>query len=180
MCIYNIDRMKAQSEMFERAGIVTVCIFKSTPQNIARYSMASVGDCSLALSDVKGRVFKAYMLKKSTKAAIKGMRGMIANYGSLKEFISIPAMMRDTKGMTSIDKIRQLPADFLIDEKGIIVDLFRGERGSDHMPFDRVEAFIPEEFRCKCNKKDCIVPRCRENYADIRRDAMQMIFDGSE
>lgn len=66
-------------------------------------------------------------------------------------------MLSDTNGMMNVNKMRQLPADFLINEDGVIVDLFRAKQMSDHMPFERVEAIIPEEKRCKCNKKDCIV-----------------------
>lgn len=89
-------------------------------------------------------------------------------------------MLSDTNGMMNVSKMRQLPADFLINEDGVIVDLFRAKQMSDHMPFERVEAIIPEEKRCKCNKKDCIVPRCRQNYEAIRREAEAMIFWGSE
>lgn len=89
-------------------------------------------------------------------------------------------MLSDTNGMMNVNKMRQLPADFLINEDGVIVDLFRAKQMSDHMPFERVEAIIPEEKRCKCNKKDCIVPRCRQSYEAIRREAEAMIFLGSE
>ena len=65
----------------------------------------------------------------------------------------------------------QLPADFLIDEEGKIVDLFRAERVADSIPFERIEAFIPEDKRCKCNAKDCISSTCRKNYTEIRRES---------
>ena len=52
-----------------------------------------------------------------------------------------------------MSKAAQLPADFMIDEDGVIVDLFQAKRFTDHMPFERVEEFIPEEKRCRCNGK---------------------------
>ena len=52
-----------------------------------------------------------------------------------------------------MSKAAQLPADFMIDEDGVIVDLFQAKRFTDHMPFERVEEFIPEEKRCRCNRK---------------------------
>ncbi|MDX9722489.1 MAG: redoxin domain-containing protein [Myxococcota bacterium] len=36
----------------------------------------------------------------------------------------------------------RLPADFLIDEHGRVVDLHYGRHFDDHIPFDRVEAFF--------------------------------------
>ena len=65
------------------------------------------------------------------------------------------------------------PADILINEDGIIVDMFKAYETPKqmHMPFDRIEAFIPEGKRCKCNQKDCISPNCRENWKeDMRRN----------
>ena len=62
----------------------------------------------------------------------------------------------------SINGMKLLPADFLINEDGIIVDIFRADNiSSGHMPFSRIEAFIPESKRCKCYRKDCISPACR-------------------
>mmetsp|Transcript_30747 Transcript_30747/g.55705 ORF Transcript_30747/g.55705 Transcript_30747/m.55705 type:complete len:90 (-) Transcript_30747:237-506(-) len=86
--------------------------------------------------------------------------------------------MKDSRGGTNMSQARQLPAEFMIDEDGVIVDLFRAEKMIDHMPFERVEAFIPEGKRCRCNKKDCIVPRCRENYNQIRKESEAMLFIG--
>lgn len=161
-----------------------MCIFKSTPQNIANvlYKGPAAGrsEKSFALSDSQGSVFRAFTVKKSTRAAIAGTINMVLNIRKYSKMLSVSAMMKDTNGMMNVNKMRQLPADFLINEDGIIVDLFRAQQMSDHMPFERVEAIIPEEKRCRCNKKDCIVPRCRENYDAIRREAEAMIFCGGE
>ena len=71
----------------------------------------------------------------------------------------------------SVSGMRLLPADFLIDESGVIVDLFRAESpAKQHMPFERIEAFIPEGKRCRCNKRDCISPTCQRNYVEETGD----------
>ncbi|MBK7973477.1 MAG: AhpC/TSA family protein [Deltaproteobacteria bacterium] len=36
----------------------------------------------------------------------------------------------------------RIPGDFLIDEGGVIHDLFYGEVIADHIPFERVDAFV--------------------------------------
>ena len=68
----------------------------------------------------------------------------------------------------NIGAIRLRPADFLIDENGIVVDIFQAYEVSEqsHMPFDRIEAFIPPNKRCNCGKKDCISPSCRELFKE--------------
>lgn len=148
ICVYNVDRLKQHSDMFKKAGVVTLCIFKSTPQNIVNYSPASSSEDAIALSDTNGSVFKTFMVKKSTRATMNGTVDLLKSFRKCKHVINVSA---DTS------QIRQLPADFMINEDGVIVDLYRAERMGDHMTFERVEAFIPEEKRCRCSKRDCIV-----------------------
>mmetsp|Transcript_20429 Transcript_20429/g.31128 ORF Transcript_20429/g.31128 Transcript_20429/m.31128 type:complete len:136 (+) Transcript_20429:451-858(+) len=120
------------------------------------------------LSDVKGSVYKKFQVKPRVKGFIYAMSVMPK---ILKKF-------KDIKGKGRDEALLQLPADFLIDENGIIVDVFRSETPQDHMEFERIEAFIPKEKRCSCNKKDCISPACRETYAQIRKDAEAMLYLG--
>ena len=145
--------MQRQAEMFKQSGIVTLCVFRSTPINIERYGPA-VG--KIFLSDKKGCVFKSYMVPKSTRAMIAGCREGMKNYSKYKQNVSFSGIMKDSDPKGS----NQLPADFMIDENGVIVDLFRAERITEHMPWERIETFIPKDKRCKCNKKDCIVSCC--------------------
>lgn len=152
---------------------MTICIFRSTPQNIGAYAGAILGTDSFALSDKKGSAYTSFHVKKaSAKQLWKGTVEFSKTYKQYKKYMTVSAAMTgDTSGP-------QLPADFLIDENGIVVDLLRAESMSDHMPFERIEAFIPKQKRCKCNKKDCIVPKCRENYELIRKEAEAMLFMG--
>ena len=135
---------------------MTLSVYKSTPENVKRYGPASESDTSLALSDTKGHAFKKFMLPKSIRAAVGGSFAILAR-SRFRRFFKVLNALRDACWGTNMDMIRQLPGDFMINEDGVIVDLFRAEKMIDQMPFDRVEAFIPEENRCKCNKKDCIV-----------------------
>ena len=74
--------------------------------------------------------------------------------------------------------VAQLPATFMINEDGLVVDLFRADNLLDSMPFERLEAFIPDDKRCKCNKHDCIASRCRKEYEECKREAEAGIFLG--
>ena len=67
-------------------------------------------------------------------------------------------------------RLNQLPVDFLINEEGIVVDLFRAQKIEEHMPLERIEAFVPPEKRYKCNGRQCIFPQCRQNYEEIQAE----------
>lgn len=173
--------MKQQSDMLQRAGIVVISIFQSTPESVKKYvQRKSEREDTLLLSDRKGKVYKTFSLKSgSIVAAVYGPE-MCKNLRKYKAYMDIPALAKDMVSQNSGGPLAQakLPAIFLIDEEGIIVDLFRAETFDDHMPLERIEAFIPKNRRCKCNRKDCITYRCREVYDDIRQQAEAMIFTG--
>jgi len=131
-----------------------------------------------ALSDRKGSVYKQFQLKTKSKAMITGSIELSKNMKHYKQYFNFSATMKETQGATGLSAAKQMPADFLIDENGVLFDLFRSTTPQDHMPFDRLEKFIPEGKRCKCNKKDCISTICRETYEEIRKENEAM-FGGA-
>jgi len=172
-----VDRLKQQAAMFAQAGVVMLCVFRSTPHYVAKYNseVSEAGKDSLTLSDEKGLVFKAFTVKKSPSVMFQATAEIIKNYKKYKfEYMSIS---NETHGK-GVTKSMQLPADFMIDENGVIVDLFRAKHVTEHMAFERVEEFIPKEKRCRCNGKDCIVPRCRKNHEESRRQWEEIYTGG--
>ena len=167
--------MKQQFEMLARADIVTICIFRSHPQHTARYASPKMTDDAIALSDKKGSVYTSFQVKGMSPSG--RFHATVYLVKNLKIFI--PYSTGDFESSWKNKSISgQLPADFLINEDGEIVDLFRAERWQDFMSFERIEVFIPENKRCKCNKHDCISPRCREEYEEIKRSSAVMVFKG--
>ncbi|MGA8258930.1 MAG: hypothetical protein WB783_01835 [Arenicellales bacterium] len=45
-------------------------------------------------------------------------------------------------GVAGLNTNNLMPADFLIDEKGRIVDAYYGDDAGDRIPFDRIETFL--------------------------------------
>ena len=169
--------MKQQSEMLARGDIVSICIFRSHPKHIARYASPKMTNDAIALSDNKGSVYTSFQVKKMSPSGIFHAAVYITK--NLKIFKPYTDSADDFEySWKNKSTSAQLPADFLINEDGEIVDLFRAERWQDFMSFERVEVLIPENKRCKCNKHDCISPRCREEYEEIKRSSAAMIFKG--
>lgn len=177
VCLYNIDRLKQQAKMLSDADIVTICVFRSTPMNIQYFAKASVGDDSLALSDEKGKSYTKFGTPKSIKSGMIGFSEMAKNMKKYSSYMDIVGMGKDILG-TNMAKLTYLPADFMINEDGVVVDLLRATSAKDTMSFERVEAFIPKNKRCKCCKKDCISPRCRAEHEEIKKQSESMLFIG--
>jgi len=170
--------MRRQAEMLARAGFVTVCIYRSTPEHVSQFAGKHVSARSLALSDRKGTVYDAFSVKRSTAAVlIRSWDKTLKDFSNMKQFWNLRDIAADTRKPGN-GSHNQLPADFLIDENGLIADVFRAQKAHQSMPFERIEAFIPDNKRCRCNKKDCISPRCRQQHEAIMKQAESSIFMG--
>lgn len=156
-------------EMLEKAGIVMISIFRSKNEDVAKHSARLEG--SVALGDQKGRTHGQFQTRKASLLKLNFQSMVDRKLGKkLKPYTNWPAMkeaMRETRGKNWI-LAKQLPAEFLIDEEGMIFDLFRAKKIDDHMSFERIEAFIPEEKRCACNEPDCISSRCQKEHNELR------------
>ena len=162
--------------MLSKADIATVCIFRSTPENVAKFAADKISGDTMALSDKKGSVYAIYHVSNSMKAVARGSIHINKNFRKYKPYMNVVGALKDSDPST----VRQLPADFLIDENGIIADLFRAENLQEFMPFERIEQFIPDDKRCKCYKKDCISPSCRAEYEVIKQESAAMLYTGGD
>lgn len=98
VCKYNFDRMKQLTNMLGLSGIITICIFQSTPENLNKY-MKDKSNLIL-LSDTKGETYDTYVAKKASGIlAFSSGVTMAKNTRRYKQYIDIPAikaMMNDT------------------------------------------------------------------------------------
>mmetsp|Transcript_15324 Transcript_15324/g.32235 ORF Transcript_15324/g.32235 Transcript_15324/m.32235 type:complete len:173 (+) Transcript_15324:372-890(+) len=172
--------MKQQAAFLKQANIITLCIFRSTPASIEMGLSGVVATDSLTLSDRKGIVYDSFHVRRTAMAAVKGTIEVTKNINKYKQYLNNANISVDTKGRDGMKAAIQLPADFCIDEDGIVVDVFRAKKSQDHMSLERIEAFVPPEKRCKCSKKDCLFPSCRQRYEEIMEDAAAMLYFGGD
>ncbi len=77
--------------------------------------------------------------------AHKVFGGESSLWGKLRAMmLRLPAIMRGMAavGMRGIATGNLMPADFLIDEKGRIVETYYGRDAGDHIPIERLELFV--------------------------------------
>lgn len=144
---------------------MTICIFASAPHSVEKYITSSASDPPMiTLCDPKNNVYEAYQVILASGMKLFRAGVELMNMRKYKNFVAWDDNSKE-------GSVKQLPAVFLIEENGVVTDIFRAETFSGTIPFDRVESFIPEEKRCRCNKQHCLHSKCRNNYEDIRRDS---------
>jgi len=170
VCLYNLDRLKEQSDYLRNRGILVICIFNSPPDAVARWVDGQVKTPFLLLGDPKFKVYDLYGAEYSVRGIWEPTVWCVKNFGSLKK-LGVKPVTPGKIGKKPLRKMRLKPADFLIDEEGQVVDVHYAEKFSDAISFERIDAFVPENMKCTCDSKDCLSSQCRKNYKEIQENS---------
>jgi len=122
------------SQLGENFSIVA--IFHSPLDNLQRY--VSGHDALFpVLADEEARYYREYAIERSISGVLKGM---VTRMPTLIKAMTKGYLPTRIKGDMTI-----MPADFLVDERGIIRTAYYGKDEGDHLPFDQVKAFALNE-----------------------------------
>ncbi|MBI1283343.1 MAG: redoxin domain-containing protein [Thiobacillus sp.] len=122
------------SRFNELGGQFTVvAIFDSPLDNLREHAERHHSPFPV-LADEQGIYYKQYGIERSVAGVLKGM------------FFRMPTMMYAMfgKGYVPIKikgSMTTMPADFLVDEQGVIRHAYYGKDEGDHLPFDEVKQF---------------------------------------
>lgn len=114
-------------------GLDIVVVFKSDREDILKFIARRPRPFRM-VADPEGNAHQAFSVNSSMWGKLKAM------------MLRLPAMMRGMGGM-GVVSVRGMvtgnlmPADFLIDEQGMVVETYYGEDAGDHIPMERIERF---------------------------------------
>jgi len=110
-----------------------VAVFDSSLENLQRHTQKHHA-CFPILADQDNACFKLYAIENSLLGTLKSM---IVRLPDLMDAMVLKGYMPwRIKG-----NITALPADFLIDEKGVIHTAYYGKDAGDHLEFSQIKAF---------------------------------------
>lgn len=110
-----------------------VAVFDSSLENLRRHAEKHQAPFPI-LADAENTCYKAYGIEHSLAGTMKGMFGRMPTL--LKSMFvqgNIPWVIKGS--MTT------MPADFLVDENGVIQTAYYGRDEGDHLPFELVRTF---------------------------------------
>ena len=124
------ELVKRFGELGDDFGIVA--IFDSPLDNLQVHAEGHHAPFSI-LADESNEYYRKYGIESSVKGVLEGMifRMPTLIKGMLKGYIPIKI-----KG-----SLTTMPADFLIDENGVIQFAYYGKDEGDHIPFSQLKAF---------------------------------------
>ncbi len=112
---------------------VAVAIFESSPHNLRRYAARHAAPFPV-LADEHGVYYREYGIERSLAGTA---RGMIFRLPALLHAMFVKRYLP----LTIRGHLTTMPADFLVDEGGVIRTAYYGRDEGDHLPLAEVLAF---------------------------------------
>lgn len=130
-CNFRIYQLTGQQENLSRLGLDIVAVFTSTPAQVKRF-VARQPRPFRVVADPTSRAHTTYGIERSFWRKLKAM------------LTRMPTLLKGLRmvGLAGLNTNNLMPADFLIDERGNIVEAYYGSDAGDRIPFERIELFI--------------------------------------
>ncbi len=130
LCNLRVRDIIARHDELTAGGMSIIAVFQSPASSVARYVGKQAPPFPL-VCDPEERLYRRFGLEARLSAFVSPANVARASLATAAGFL--PGAMDGTK--------TRIPADFLVDEDGVLADVFYGDVIADHIPFERVEHF---------------------------------------
>ncbi|HEY5994065.1 MAG TPA: redoxin domain-containing protein [Gallionellaceae bacterium] len=132
-CNFRVYDLTNNHPNLAELGLDIVAVFKSGRDDIDRF-IAQRPRPFRMVADPEGKAHQAFHVDSSWWGKAKAM------------LLRLPDLMRGMgmTGMRGMATGNLMPADFLIDENGIVVETYYGQDAGDHIPMARIESFAAQ------------------------------------
>jgi peroxiredoxin len=131
-CNFRIYELTHKYKTWQAKGIEIIAVFSSTDEEVLEHVARHPRPFRM-IADPNLDIYNRYRVEKSASALWKAL------------FFRLPQIIKGIKtgGRPKPNPhVTLVPADFLIDQTGNIQDCWYGQNTSDHIPLERVAAFI--------------------------------------
>ncbi|HKZ09292.1 MAG TPA: peroxiredoxin-like family protein [Rhodanobacteraceae bacterium] len=130
-CNFRIYELTRHHASLAALGLDVIAVFASTPEEVRRF-VARKPRPFVVVADPTSSAHEAYGIERSFWRKWKGVVSRI------------PTLLKGLRivGLAGLNTSNLMPADFLIDEDGHIVEAYYGSDAGDRIPFERVELFL--------------------------------------
>ncbi len=130
-CNFRIYELTSHHEGLARLGLDIVAVFTSSSEDVKRF-VARQPRPFKVIADPSSSAHNLYGIERSFWRKLKAI------------VTRVPTLLKGIRivGLAGLNTSNLMPADFLIDEQGRIVEAYYGDDAGDHIPFERIELFV--------------------------------------
>lgn len=134
-CNFRIYELTNIHNEFDRLHLDIIAVFSATPEELARFVTSRPRPFPV-LADTERKSYERYGIEKSFLRKLKGI------------LTRVPTLIKGLRivGLAGLNTSNLLPADFLIDENGRIVEAWYGRDAGDRIPIEHVELFAARAY----------------------------------
>jgi peroxiredoxin len=132
LCNLRVSELIEQETYFKEKGLVLLAVFQSPKDRILEY-VGKQNTPFPIIADPEQRLYKLYGVEVSGLGLIRAL----FKPGKFKEALNKGFHTGTMEGPKS-----RIPADFIIDEDGIILKAYYGKDIGDHMPIETIREVI--------------------------------------
>jgi peroxiredoxin len=132
LCNLRVHQMIQKYKSWHQRNLEIIAIFASSEENMRQY-VGTQNPPFYLFGDENRKIYKLYGVEKSLLGLFLGMFSLKKFCAAFRQGFFIGKMDTD---------LRSMPADFLIDEDGIIKQSFYSNDIGEHIDFDRIEKFL--------------------------------------
>lgn len=131
-CLKRVFELRARRKQWKKMGVDIITIFSSTEQQIKKFSSDQPKRLTV-IANPDLDIYNLYGVEQSVAGFFKALVFKVPTI--------ISGLAKGAKP-TNNPNGKIMPADFLIDDEGTIVDLWYGSNAADHMPLKKIENFV--------------------------------------
>lgn len=141
-CNFHLYLLTEKYKELEKYGLQFIAVFSAEPDEIKRFILARPRPFPVA-AEPSYEAYNIYGIERSfgRKMLAVCLHPLMWIRGMAKVGFS-----RSLKALGGINTSNNLPADFLIDENGKIVDAYYGKDAGDHIPFEKIDYFAAKGY----------------------------------
>lgn len=130
-CNYRIYELTQHHKSLSALGLDIIAVFSSTPEEVQRFVARHPRPFSV-IADPSSASYGLYGIERSFWRKLKAI------------VFRIPTLIKGLRivGFAGLNTNNLMPADFLIDEDGHIVETYYGSDAGDRIPIERIELFL--------------------------------------
>jgi peroxiredoxin len=142
-CNYRVYELTHKYNDWKSAGVEVVVVFSDTSEQVRKHVARHPRPFKM-LSDPNLELYNIYGVERSFMAVVKAV------------FFKLPEILKGfAKGgrATKNPHMDIVPADFLIDVDGRVVELYYGKNTADHIPLERIQRFAAKKSKSKKSRR---------------------------
>lgn len=137
-CNFRIFQLTQRYKQYADAGLEIIAFFASTEEQVQHFVKVRPRPFAI-VADPNNIAYKAYGIERSKARSAYGVLKRFKMWILGFQILGFEGAMKNLQNPSDI-----MPADFLIDEQGYIVETYYGKDAGDHIPLERIEQFISD------------------------------------